>query len=311
MGERAAAMAAVGLLCLAGCSGDNGDDAAPAETVEAVTTMTTTPPPASSRSLATTVEPAPGLPGYNIYRPSDLEATGAPLPVVVWANGGCFRHDATWQTLLERWAAAGFFVVAITEPPPDAPLTATDLTTADDQAMAIDWAVAQDAAASAYAGHLDLERVVAAGNSCGGITSLALAGQDDRVRAVFVLSGSSVGPGATREQATAVMTHVTVPVGFAVGASEDLAHPQALQDYEVLPAGVPGFVASRASGDHVLVSTDTGILAEAAEIGINWMDLVLYGNETARRAVAERPCGACAADLWTVAAKHLDALPVA
>ena len=74
----------------------------------------------------------------------------------------------------------------------------------------------------------------------------------------------------------------------------------------MLPAGVPGFVASRASGDHVLVSTDTGILAEAAEIGIDWMDLVLYGNETARRAVAERPCGACAADLWTVAAKHLD-----
>ena len=78
-----------------------------------------------------------------------------------------------------------------------------------------------------------------------------------------------------------------------------------------MTAGVPGFVASRASGDHVLVSTDIGILAEAAEIGINWMDLVLYGNETARRAVAERPCGACAADLWTVAAKHLDALPVA
>ena len=148
MGDRVAAIAAVGLLCLAGCSGDNGDDAAPAATLEAVT-MTTTPPPASSRSLATTVEPTPGLPGYNIYRPSDLEATGAPLPVVVWANGGCFRHDATWQTLLERWAAAGFFVVAITEPPPDAPLTATDLTTAEDQAKAIDWAVAQDDAASA------------------------------------------------------------------------------------------------------------------------------------------------------------------
>ena len=144
MGDRAAAIAAVALLCLAGCSGDDGDDAAPAATLEAVTTMTTTPPPASSRSLATTVEPAPDLLGYNIYRPSDLDATGAPLPVVVWANGGCFRHDATWQTLLERWAAAGFFVVAITEPPPDAPLTATDLTTADDQAMAIDWAVAQD-----------------------------------------------------------------------------------------------------------------------------------------------------------------------
>ena len=87
------------------------------------------------------------------------------------------------------------------------------------------------------------------------------------------------------------------------------AAPAAAQTVTV--TGVPGFVASRASGDHVLVSTDTEILAEAAAIGINWMDLVLYGNETARQAVAERPCGACAADLWTVAAKHLDTLPVA
>ncbi|HEY8057586.1 MAG TPA: alpha/beta hydrolase-fold protein [Acidimicrobiales bacterium] len=270
--------------------------------------MTTTPPSAISWSLPTTMDSPADLPGYHVYRPADLDATGRPLPVVVWANGGCFRWDRTWQPLLERWAEAGFFVVAIAEPPEGDPVE-SGVTTAADQGRAIDWASAQqDEASSPYAGHLDLGRVVAAGNSCGGITSLTLAGQDDRVRSVFVLSGSSVGPGATREQASAVMTRVSVPVGFAVGAAEDIASSQAAQDYDVLPDGVPGFVASRASGDHVTVSTDTGILVEVAEIGVNWIDLSLYGTETARRAVAEHPCGSCAPDLWTVTAKHLDSL---
>ena len=90
------------------------------------------------------MEAAADLPGYNVYRPTDLGATGGLLPVVVWANGGCVRHDATWRTLLERWAAAGFLVVAITEPP-DREATVEDRTTADDQAKAIDWAVEQNA----------------------------------------------------------------------------------------------------------------------------------------------------------------------
>jgi dienelactone hydrolase len=298
---------AIGLL-VAGCADDRGDDEA-ADAAERAPTSTAAPaattPPLTSRSLPTRIEAVPDLPGYRVYRPADLGATGAPLPVVVWANGGCVRHDLTWESLLERWAAAGFVVVAIAAPAEGR--AETGATTADDQARAIDWAEAQ-AGESPFAGHLDRERVVAAGNSCGGVTALALAGQDERVRSVFVLSGSSVGPGAAREQAAAVMSQVSVPVGFAVGGVEDIAHDQAVQDVDVLPEGVPGFIASRAEGDHVLVSTDPGVLAEVAEIGINWLDFTLYGNEAARRAVTEGPCPDCAPDLWTVTTKDLDAV---
>jgi len=263
-------------------------------------------PPALHSSFPITVEPAPDLPGYNVYRPRDLGAIGGRLPVVVWANGGCVRHDATWKTLLARWAAAGFFVVAITSPP-DGEATIEDRTTAADQAKAIDWATEQDARAGGpFAALLDLDRVAAAGNSCGGITSLALAGDDARVRAVFVLSGSSVGPNATREQAAAVMKKVTVPVGFAVGGPEDIASSQADQDFDLLASGIPGFVAKRASGDHITVSTDVEILADVAEIGVNWIDYALTGNETARRSLLDRPSPSSPPDAWTVRAKHLD-----
>jgi dienelactone hydrolase len=258
--------------------------------------------------LPTIVEAAPGLVGYNVYRPADIGAPGRALPVVVWANGGCVRHDATWATLLQRWAAAGFFVVAITSLP-DREVTIEDRTTADDQARAIDWAVEEhNRAGGRYAGHLDIDRVVAAGNSCGGITSLALAGRDPRVHAVFVLSGSSVGPGAAREQAAAVMVDVKVPVGFVVGGPEDLASPQADQDYELLGDGIAGYVASRAAADHPTVSTDPSILDEVAEISTNWLDLAVHGNADARVNLVDRPCRGCAPGLWSVQTKHLDAL---
>lgn len=262
--------------------------------------------PASSRSLDTTTELPATLPGYRVYRPADLDATGARLPVIVWANGGCVWFDGIWAPLLERWAAAGFFVVATAESPPDL----AQVSTAEDQAAAIDWALQQNKkAAGPYAGHLDVERVVAAGNSCGGITSLGLAGQDDRVKAVFVLSGSSVGPGASREAAAAVMSRVRVPVGFAVGGPEDIAASQADQDYDLLPDGVPGYVAHRSEGNHPTVSTTASILEEeVAEISVRFIDLALYGTKSARRELLDNPCPSCAPDTWSVTAKHLNEL---
>jgi len=263
--------------------------------------------PAIDRSLPITVDTAPDLPGYNIYRPADLDALSR-YPLVAWANGGCVRHDATWRPLLERWAAAGFIVVAITQMP-GREVTLEDRTSAADQAMAIDWALAQNARRDGpYRGRFDADRIAAAGNSCGGVTSLALAGTDPRVRTVFVLSGSSVGPAATRDQAAAVIDQVTQPVGFVVGGAEDFAAAQASQDYDLLAKGIPGYLARRATGDHPTVSTDPDILADVAAIGINWLDLVLAGNETARRNLTENPCGSLHSGVWSVEAKNLDSL---
>ena len=264
------------------------------------------PPPAIDRNLPTVTEPVGNLSGYNIYRPADLDATGAPLPVIVWANGGCFRLDAPWKDLLTSWARAGFVVVAITTPPGADPLSA-GMSTASDQAKAIDWAFAEnDAPGSPYAGHLDLSRVVGAGNSCGGITALTLTSQDKRVRAAFVLSGSSAFPGAPKEAAAAVMNNIDVPVGFAVGGPEDIARGNALQDFELLPAGVPGYVAQRSAGEHQTVSTDAGILAEVAEISTNFIDYSLYGNPQVKQALLQQPCRACEAGTWTIASKNLE-----
>ena len=262
---------------------------------------------ALGQSIAITRETSPDLPGHNIYRPADMEARSAPLPIITWANGGCVRSDGIWTILFERWASEGFFVITIAQPATtDTEAGSAGRSTADDQGAALDWAFRMnESPESKYAGKLDTKRVIAAGNSCGGITSLALAGRDPRITSVFVLSGSSVGPSATRDAAAAVMSKVSVPVGFVVGGSENIASNQADQDYALLADGLAGMVAKRASGDHRTVSTDPGMLSDAAGIALNWMNASLFDDREAMEALSGTPCSSCAAGLWSVRTKHL------
>jgi endo-1,4-beta-xylanase len=246
------------------------------------------------------------LPGYNVHRPAEI--TGA-APVIVWANGGCVRSDFTWSKLFERWAREGFVVISITALPGAEPKAAPVRgggSTADDQAKAIDWAIAENTAAgSPYAGRLDTRNIAAAGNSCGGITSLTLASRDKRPTAVFVLSGSSVGPKQTREQAAPVMSKVTVPVLFVVGGPDDIARGPANMDYDLLPDGVAAAVVERSAGDHPTVSTKPDILADVAEIGANWFKATLKHDTAALKTVTSTICAPCAPETWSVKSKHI------
>lgn len=293
--------------------------------------------PAAAQSPAFVKETAADLPGYNIYRPADLATRRTPAPVIVWANGGCVKRDLTWASLFERWAGAGYVVVTIHDPNapsgmPQAgaarpggapPITATAADspeamararagagmqakeTAAAQGKAIDWATAANARAGTYRGKLDLSKVVAAGNSCGGISSLTLASYDKRPKSVFILSGSSIGPGAKAEAVQPVMSKVTAPAIWVVGGTEDVARAAADMDYSFQPAGAPGAVVYRSSFDHRTVSTDAGALRDTAEIGLNWFKATLYGDRAAAAELTTKVCASCDAKTWTVKSKGL------
>jgi dienelactone hydrolase len=267
-------------------------------------------PPARSADSAVTKEAAANLPGYNVYRPAKPGRRA--MPVIAWANGGCVRSDGTWTSLFERWAREGYFVITITQPPGAPPLTAATAMapgvrfTADDQAAAISWAIKEnDTRGGPWYRHLDTRRIVAAGNSCGGITSLALASRHLPLKSVFVLSGSSIGPGQKVEASQAIMSQVTVPVMFVVGGEEDMARVPANMDYDQLPAGGAAVVAMRSAGDHRTVSTDAAILRDVGEISVNWLKATLYNDRAARKAVTTTLCAGCDARTWTVKSKNL------
>ena len=291
----------------AGTAGDESTDASTSAPKQSSTSKTGTGDgarkPASSLMLPTTMEHPNVAPWFNIYRPEDLAATGAPLPVVVWANGGCYRSDFTWEILFNRWASGGFFVLALTEDPEKGAMVQTNI---DDQAGLVRWVREQaEAKDSPYAGKLDTDHIVAAGNSCGGVTALGLTAQDQDIAATFVLSGSS-GFGAANR---AVIDLVQVPVGYIVGGSTDIAGANATSDYDALAEGVPAMIVSRFEGDHRTVSTDPAILTDEAEISLNWMDLALFGTPAAYdELTAKTVCSKCEDGHYMLKSKHLDTL---
>jgi hypothetical protein len=281
----------------AGAAGSSGSSAAGSGGAGSGAAGAAAHPPATSLALPTTKESPNVEPWFNVYRPTDLAAVGRPVPVIVWANGGCFRSDFTWEPLFQRWAKGGFVVLALTEGP-DGPLVQSSV---EDQGGLIDWALDR----AEYKGMLDSERIVAAGNSCGGITALGLAAEDERVSAVFVLSGSSSIGSAD----LSVINAIEVPVGYVVGGPEDIAGANATSDYDALGAGIPAMIVSRSSGDHMTVSTDTMILPQVAEIALNWMDLALYGTQAAADALKSPTiCTGCQAGVWSLKSKGLDTL---
>jgi dienelactone hydrolase len=278
-----------------------------------------------------------GYPGHNVYRPADLAAVRTPMPVIVWGNGGCAVGDPTWTALFDRWAGAGYFVITIHKPeeyaamaarmaaaqrpgatPGAAPATPAVPTapppgrgamnkpggaayaTAEDQRKSIDWAT-QANKSGPYAGKLDLTKVVAAGNSCGGISSLTLASTEPRVKSVFVLSGSSVGPMAKAEDVAPTMSKVRAPVIWVVGGPEDIAGAAADLDYSLQPAGQGGLIVKRSSFDHRTVSTDPATLRQVAEMGVLWFKATLNRDVAAARTLTTKVCDQCDAATWSVA----------
>lgn len=243
-------------------------------------------------------------PWFSGYRPADMaeaiEARGELLPVIVWANGGCFRSDFPWQPLFKNWAAAGYVVLALSEAPANQGGALGQTNVADHGAL-IDW----DIQKSPYNDMLDHDRIVAAGNSCGGITALGLTAQDPRVSAVFVLSGSSAIGSSSRS----VMEAIDVPVGYVIGGSTDIAGGPARTDYERMSQDIPAMVVNRTIGGHVTVSTTASILEEVAQIGLNWMELVLYGSpEAYDEPTADTVCAECTPGDWNLMARLLDTL---
>lgn len=269
--------------------------------------------PAIAANPAVTKEVAANLPGYNIYRPTTLPKR--PMPIIVWGNGGCARSDFTWTSLYERWVGAGYFVVTITTPPGVPAPTAQSAAPArgggfkpEEQAAAIDWAIKENKSpTSPYRGKLDTKRIVAAGNSCGGISSLAIAAKDSdkRIKSIFVLSGSSIGPGQKEEPARAIMSKVNAPVLYVIGGPDDVATAPANMDYDLLPAKVPAMLIKRSDKmDHRTVSTSASPLRDAAEMSLSWFNATLYKDRNAAQMLKSDICSGCDPKIWSQKSKN-------
>jgi predicted dienelactone hydrolase len=248
-----------------------------------------------------TMMETPGVaPFFHVWRPTDLTKVDGKLPIIAWNNGACSRNDMVFKPLFDKWAAGGYFVLSLTSG------GGSSSTTQADQKALVDWVVAQAAMTSGpYAGKLDTDHIIAGGNSCGGITSLGLAAADPRITAIFVLSGSSGMGGAN----TMVTNAIKIPVAYVVGGTEDIARANAEADYKAFKDGIPSMIVNRSSGDHLMISNNAMVMADAADISINWLDLTTFGLQGALDALKQPTvCTGCMMGLWTLTAKNLETL---
>ncbi|WP_328459284.1 alpha/beta hydrolase [Actinoplanes sp. NBC_00393] len=246
--------------------------------------------PGGSGPYAADYETTIRLYNHTIYRPDTLPA--GLLPIVVWGNGAC-RADGTWfENILKEFASHGFLVIANGRP------GGTGSTDADMLIDAIDWAIAENTRlASRYRGKIDTTKVAVMGQSCGGLEAVE-ASADSRVdTSVFWNSG------LLSDRNNAQLTRLHAPVAYFTGGPDDIAYPNAVDDYGRLPAGLPAFLGHLPVGHYGTFAETNG--GEYGRVGSAWLRWQLKGDQSARALFTGPNCGLCSGTRWTVTSKNL------
>ncbi len=176
----------------------------------------------------------PTLPGFVVYRPADIKEAvvhEGPLPLFVFANGGCNDTSLPHEKMLNDVASYGYLVVALGEMQDsinDRPLRKSP---DSDMIKAIDWAEVQNGTPSSdYYKNVDLEYVALGGQSCGGAQTLANCA-DPRVKTYLMINsgmGDITMAGASKES----LKNLHGPILYLIGGEGDIAYRNAELDYE-------------------------------------------------------------------------------
>lgn len=248
-----------------------------------------------------TLRESPDLPDFTIYEPVWMEGGRERFAVIAWGNGGCANRNTGTREFLVTLASHGFVVVApgALDAPEDSGRTEAIV-----QKQAMDWAERENARSdSPLSGRIETDNMSVAGWSCGGMQSIANAG-DPRVRTVALFnSGLFVDPmpmlgNVTKDD----LSNLHTPTGYFSGGPVDPAHANAVDDFERINH-VPIF----------LGAVDTGHLGtyrhpgggRVATVAAHWFEYTLYGDEAAAAQFVGENCGLCADPYWTVQRKNM------
>jgi dienelactone hydrolase len=262
------------------------------------------------------LETDPSLPNHVIYRPANLAPfAGGKLPVLAWGNGGCADDGTAHRLYLAQIASYGYLVIAAggwrsgpgaTEK--RAPQAATPggglppaATTTADVKAGLDWAVAQNkVAGSRFSGKVAVDKLAAAGHSCGGLQAIELAA-DPRIKTIMVNnsgifnSGRSTIPGMSVSKDMLEKFHT--PVLYLLGGPSDVAYPNGTDDYKRI-SKVPVVLADLPVGHGATFNKPMG--GAVAHVAVDWLEWQLKGDKSAARTFMGANCRLCAGTEWTI-----------
>lgn len=203
------------------------------------------------------------LTDFVVYRPVNLDAAmivGRPamwggegmkkekLPVLVFCNGGCMDTSIGYENMLTDIASHGYVVVAIGELQMLAQHEKDQHTPSSMVKKALDW-LSQQAADpnSTYYGKIDMEKVAAAGHSCGGAQVLANAA-DPRLKTYLILN-AGMGQMTMADADAKSLKNLHGPILYLVGGTTDVAWQNAQMDYKAIKK-VPVVLADNTKSGH-------------------------------------------------------------
>jgi dienelactone hydrolase len=231
-------------------------------------------------------EAAPGLPGYTVYRPVNLESKEK-YPVVVWSNGACATSNDGHLYFLMQVAAHGFVVIAAGAPESS---SSPGGTAAEDRlSQAIDWATSLGQGVEQYHNKLDTSKIATAGHSCGGIDAIWTGANDARVKAIVSLNsgcqpdssnGGASGPLAV---CRGELNCLNGPIIFLAGGPSDVAYNNSVQNFDLV-SFVPAVFASHATAGHGGFfggNTSRTVQLQAVRAVVEFLDGTLNGNDNA------------------------------
>ena len=218
------------------------------------------------------------LPDFVVYRPANMEAAtrrGAKLPVMVYANGGCMNTSIHQEKMLIEIASHGYVIIAIGEMqnyPHDRREASTPASMLTD---AINWMEAQSKdETSLYYNRVDMDKVAAAGHSCGGAQVLAVA-DDPRLKS-YLLLNSGMGKMEMAGASAKSLKKLHAPIIYMIGGPSDVAHGNALIDYKSIKKVPVVFADMTEAGHGATFAQPYG--GAFAQMVIRWLDWQLKGR---------------------------------
>ena len=219
------------------------------------------------------------FPDAVVYRPSDIKAAVSaegPLPVLVWANGGCNDTSLPHERMLSEVASRGYIVIALgsmQDSIDDRPLQKSPN---EQMLLAMDWIASQNSLKrSAYFACADLDKIAVAGQSCGGAQAL-WAAADPRVK-TCVMVNSGMGTMTMSDAGPESLADLHSPILYMEGGVSDIAFANGCIDYASISHVFAAF-ASHLTAGHVGDYADI-YGGSFARMLIAWLDWQFRGDE--------------------------------
>ena len=283
------------------------------------------------------------LPGFTIYRPENMEAAVkklGPLPVVVFANGGCSINPRDDENFNSEIASHGYVLIGIGDYNPISLETYHELVYALGQEVAkagedttkansirklieslqpggkskpeqltegINWAQAQAVKQDGeYYKMLDTDKIGIMGSSCGGVQALSVS-FDTRIKTIILKNSGNFGRRITSMSGVAVdaniLDEIKVPMLYMLGNETDVAYSSAISDFEAIKDIPVAFCSGSTFGHMGTVHEPYG--GEMSRIVIAWLQYEFRGMKNYKEVFTNEKVQKKDYPIWTIKTKNI------